>query len=91
MVCAISDLQVPQYLQPAVPGRHSDRYLLKRGVSTAVPKNLNIEYILQNRLTVLRKTKRNCGGTSAKLIICAGVYTALYVRRVCEVVEKIDR
>ena len=91
MVCAIGDLQVPPYLHPAGPGRHSNRYLLTRGVSTAVPKDLNIQYTLQNRLTVLRKTKRNCGGTSAKLIICAGVYTALYVQRVCEVEEKIDR
>ena len=35
------------------------------------------EDTLQTRLTMLTITKRNCGGTSAKLMICVGVYTAL--------------
>lgn len=43
----------------------------------------DIGYVLQTRLTMLTKMKRNCGGTRAKLIIWVGVYTALCVRR-CE-------
>jgi hypothetical protein len=44
----------------------------------------NAEDVLQARLTVLMKTTRKCGGTSAKLIICVGVYTALWCVRWCQ-------
>jgi hypothetical protein len=38
------------------------------------------EDVLHTRLTTPTNTKRNCGGTSAKLRIWVGVYTALRMR-----------
>lgn len=36
--------------------------------------------ILQNKLTTPTNTNRRCGGTMAKLMACAGMYTALGLR-----------
>jgi hypothetical protein len=48
------------------------------------------EDVLQTMLTTPTNTKRNCGGTSAKLMICVGVYTALRMRG-CKLGWRIDR
>jgi len=91
MECAISDLQLHDIsTQPCLDNTQIGVYENEESVQQS-RKNLNMEYTLQNRLTVLTKTKRNCGGTNAKLIICAGVNTALYMRRVGQVEEKIYR
>jgi hypothetical protein len=48
------------------------------------------EDVLQTMLTTPTNTKRNCGGTSAKLMTCVGVYTALRMRG-CKLGWRVDR